>query len=563
MRSLFALIACLPAAALGTVHYRIAPDPAAKTLAVSIVIDNPSDAETFRIPAWSPGFYFLESYEKKISDVKATDPSGAGLSIDHSDPRAWVVHDPNKKPITLSYRVLGDDPGLGFFAVNIKDKTGFLNGPAAYMYVPDRLTEDTDLKVDVPSGWDVATPMDKVGDRYVANGYDELADQPVQMGEFTRKSFNVAGIPFEAIWVAPNNDFHSNLDAETARLQRVSLPAIKMFGGAPFKRYIYFIHLAVGNFAGGLEHRACNVEAIGNARTLNLDDLAAHEFFHAWNVKQIRRKVLGPFDYTKEVKTANLWFAEGVTDYYSKLDAYESGLKDEEWLADELGGEVRNLQMSRVRKTMTLEECSRAAWENGGFGVGDLSYYNKGLLAGFIFDAAIRGATHGAKSLDDVMRLLYARHRLPKPGYEEDELEKTINEVAGKDLTPLYHQIVQSTEEMPYGVVGQIGLKVLAPGDKYVSMPFDVENGRVSRLLQDSKLQIGDEVLGEAANAPDGSTLLVRVRRGTAVHEIEVPATLLSSSDYRVIRNPLATPAEKALLEQWLKRPQGIEQQHG
>src|SRR6202044_3794162 len=102
--------------------------------------------------------------------------------------------------------------------------------------------------------------------------------------------FQISGVPFEVIYVAPNNKPACNMDAETDRLRVVSTPALTMFHGSSFKRYLYIIHLEVGNFSGGLEHRACNVQAIPNSPELHLDALAAHEYFHAWNVKQIRPK---------------------------------------------------------------------------------------------------------------------------------------------------------------------------------------------------------------------------------------------------------------------------------
>ena len=237
-----------------------------------------------------------------------------------------------------------------------------------------------------------------------------------------------------------------------------------MFRGAPFKHYTYIIHLAVGDFSGGLEHRASTVIAVPDSTNLRLAELATHENFHSWNVKQIRPKALGPFDYTKQVRTANLRFAEGVTDYYAYLMMYRSGERDSAWLLQEFGQQIADLQNGATRKSLTLEECSKQTWEHGGFGVDDLSYYTKGLVVGFIFDAAIRDATGGQRSLDDVLRLLYSRHRLPNPGYDEDALREAINEVAGTDLSSLYNRMVRSTDELPYEVLQKIGLKLSAPG---------------------------------------------------------------------------------------------------
>ncbi|MFI5387456.1 MAG: hypothetical protein ACHQ50_15215, partial [Fimbriimonadales bacterium] len=269
-----------------------------------------------------------------------------------------------------------------------------------------------------------------------------------------------AGIPFEVVFVSTDQQYRPNLDEETARLKAIALPALKMFGGASFKRYIFFIHLAIGNFSGGLEHRACNVQAVRSTRPLDIDDLAAHEYFHAWNVKQIRPKILGPFDYTKEQRTANLWFAEGVTDYYAKITTYRSGLQDLNWLLRDLGSQVANLQHGTNRLRYTLADCSRLTWDDSGFGYGDLSYYVKGLIVGWIFDAVIRDATEGEKSLDDVMKLMYKRYQLPQPGYEEGGVLAAINEVSGSDYTLLYNRMVNSTDELPYEVLEKIGITV-------------------------------------------------------------------------------------------------------
>jgi len=489
IRPAFAALALFPTLCLADVRYTLAPEVTSKTVRITVGVDQPGTEESFRIPAWCPGFYFLLPYQEKISDFKAVDSNGVSLKVDHSqDVREWTVSDPDKKPMVVSYRVLGDDPGLGFFGTSVLPHTAFVNGPSAFMYAVGRLKERTALRINLPEGWEVATAadLDEKGG-YKATDYDELIDHPIQMGHFETRKFVQGGIPFEVVFVAPDQKYNPNLDSETERLKAIALPALKLFGGAQFKRYIFFIHLAVGNFDGGLEHRACNVQAVANARTLNIDDLAAHEYFHAWNVKQIRPRMLGPFDYTAEQRTANLWFAEGVTDYYAKITTYRSGLKDRSWLLHDFSGQVSALQHSANRKSYTLADASKLAWEHGGFGIGDLSYYVKGLLVGWIFDALIRDATDGEKSLDDVMRLMYKRYHLPQPGYDENGILSAINEVTGGDYTELYNQMVNSTEELPYNLLERIGISVdldsgIATADQKVSgKPADLRKSWLDR----------------------------------------------------------------------------------
>ena len=47
--------------------------------------------------------------------------------------------------------------------------------------------------------------------------------------------------------------------------------------------------------------------------------LASHEFFHTWNVKQLRPAGIAPYDYQRENYTKLLWVAEGTTSYYGNL----------------------------------------------------------------------------------------------------------------------------------------------------------------------------------------------------------------------------------------------------
>lgn len=467
------------------IAYSVSPEPENQAIRVSITFDAKGDTTKLHIPAWCPGFYTLKAYEKDVFDFKATLSDGKPLTVQNPEARTWSLQG-TKGKVTVSYRVKGDDPGLGFFGVNVRKNSTFINGPAAFMYLDGRKTEKCLLDVKLPEGWKVATGMDSTGPTTFKSGdYDELIDHPLQLGEFKVQKFSVEGIPFEAVYASIDGKY-PNLEESANELQALSEPAIRMFGGAPFKRYVYIIHLAIGDFGGGLEHRASCVIAMPNVNPFRLGTLAAHEFFHAWNVKQIRPKVLGPFDYTQKVRTANLWFAEGVTDYYAQLHTYEAGVYSDADLIQALNGQIAEYQRSRTRLSKTLEDVCRTTWEDSGFGAGDLSYYTAGLVAGFVFDAAIRDATDGKKSLDDVIRLLYQRHRLPKPGYDEDQLRTAINEVAMADLTPLYHRMLRSTDGFPFEPLNAIGLRygTVGASGRPTLHRIPEPSARQSRLLE-------------------------------------------------------------------------------
>jgi len=57
-------------------------------------------------------------------------------------------------------------------------------------------------------------------------------------------------------------------------------------------------------------------------------DTVAHEFFHCWNVERIRPRSLEPFDFDGANMSAELWLAEGFTQYYGPLVLQRAGLVD-------------------------------------------------------------------------------------------------------------------------------------------------------------------------------------------------------------------------------------------
>jgi predicted metalloprotease with PDZ domain len=194
-------------------------------------------------------------------------------------------------------------------------------------------------------------------------------------------------------------------------------------------------------------------------------ETAAHEFFHLWNVKRLRPAALGPFDYTRENYTPSLWFAEGVTSYYAYVHLFRSGLWSRNDFLKHLAGEIRTFEMEPGRALMSAESSSFHAWfydrapqmQETNFANSTISYYTKGVLLGMLLDLEIRSRTHGQKSLDDVMRLLYhnfyqapaATNYGPGRGYEEKDLLDAANTVTGGDFTEFFAKYIHGTEPLP------------------------------------------------------------------------------------------------------------------
>src|SRR5437773_12574848 len=164
-------------------------------------------------------------------------------------------------------------------------------------------------------------------------------------------------------------DGESNYDPERMRcdVQKIVETEVAMMGDIPYHDYTFILHLRESG-GGGIEH--LNSTSLGSYRFgfaneqgyRNFHNLVAHEFFHLWNVKRIRPDALGPFDYTKENYTKQLWVAEGITDYYADIALRRAGLVSADDFLKSTARAVQTLQETPGRLEQSVEESSFDSW---------------------------------------------------------------------------------------------------------------------------------------------------------------------------------------------------------
>jgi predicted metalloprotease with PDZ domain len=446
--------------------------PPRLVVAIQVPVTAGETSVTLQMPAWSPGDYHIQNHGRFVQDFRAAAMNGSvqqrNLPVRHADVSTWQVDTGGASSILVTYAVPQTPPGIFSDNVTLSAHYAFVNGPAAFAYVAGHKSWKASLTVHAPANWRVETPLPALGTEPVAQtagfaapDYDTLADSPIVAADtdgMTVRQFEVDHVPHRAVF------FHEQpaagqADAFVAVLQKVAQAENDIMGGPPYSRYDFFFD--VGGGGGGLEHlNAARLLLWPGEGPRSSAAFVAHEFFHLWNVKRIRPAVLGPFDYVHPPKTRNLWFAEGVTEYYAHVAVRRAGLVSQPEFFQHWRRAINRMQSNPARKRVTADEASLHVWETGGSeGYGGLSYYDKGELIGLCLDLKIRHVTNGAKSLDDVMRLLLARHNPPKPGYGEDEIRSTVSEVAGQDLSAFYDRLARSTEEMPLAeCLGYAGL---------------------------------------------------------------------------------------------------------
>jgi predicted metalloprotease with PDZ domain len=432
------------------------------------------------MPVWTPGSYLVREYARHLEGLEARDGEGDSLPTVRVDKHRFRVETRGAAVAYVRYRVYANE--LSVRTCHLDGTHGFFNGAGLLLYVEGREREVQRLEVLPPPGWMVATALAPTPDgldpfapqvdagrsacwAFVARDYDELVDSPVEIGSHRVVTFEALGKPHAlAVWGRSRIDL-SRLAHDAQRLVE---HFGAMMGGLPYARYLFLVHLTASS-QGGLEHAASAAlhvkRSASHPREAYEDELSllAHEFFHAWNVKELRPAAFIPFDYGREQYTRLLWWFEGATSYYDELALVRTGLAGPERLLRKLGEELTMLARTPGAAKMSLEEASLLAWvkhyrpdENTPNSA--VSYYRKGALVALALDLALRRA--GA-SLDALSRSLVERHRAR--GLPEDGVERAAAEILGADAARAFfdrHVRGAGDVELDLGDLGLMGLEV-------------------------------------------------------------------------------------------------------
>jgi predicted metalloprotease with PDZ domain len=557
------------------------------------------DSLDFVMPAWSPGRYAIYDFAKNVQDFEAAGAQGQALAWTNLDKQTWRVDLRQAGGIVKArYRVFANDLNGSFSQFDSTHAN--LNGPSIFMYIAGHKPNPLTLTVDAPKDWQLISGFsDSTSERtFPAPNYDRLVDTPIEasaeikLAQFQerRKMICVAVHTYDE----DDNDTSKLLGG----LKKIVHTEMALMPAPDLERYTFMFHFAPDISMGdGMEHLNCTQIIMRGSLSSSLDEAletAAHEFFHLWNVKRLRPAELGPFDYTREVYTPSLWFAEGVTSYVSYLSLLRSGLWTREQFLDRLSDEIRALEEEPGRTLMSAESSSFHAWfydrspqmQETNFANSTISYYNKGALLGMLLDLEIQSRTQGAKSLLDVLSSLY--HKLyeappatyygPGRGYNEQDILEAVNEVAGSDFGAFFESYVRGTAPLPYGrALGVAGLALRVsvpecspPGIGITALPdnrgvrvFAVRAGgaadraglgRDDLLIAVDNQSLATVDLSERLKAyPPGATVPFTVERHGRQETINLTLDPPVQNSYSIQELSAATPQQTAIRDRWLK----------
>ena len=259
------------------------------------------------------------------------------------------------------------------------------------MYVVGGKTVPHEVRFRVPDGWLVQMSLprrDRTRCHFIAPDYDTIVDAPVELGHLTVRRFQVGDAIYSIVL-----DFRDpSSRSDRSRRSFAGSSATRWACGARRRRTPSTSSSSTTDPGSASStsrprrspFRRCSCACRGPGV---FDSLYAHEYFHLWNVKRLRPKQLGPFDYTQPVRTKALWLCEGITDYYADVTCWRTGIwSDGKFLAT-MQDEIQRLQTTPARLMETVEASSWAAFDRGYDGLGTqqyVDYYNKGKLIGLV-----------------------------------------------------------------------------------------------------------------------------------------------------------------------------------
>jgi predicted metalloprotease with PDZ domain len=473
--------------------------PGSHYIDVVCQIDN-TTGETLdlQLPAWRPGRYELQHFAKNIRRFAVFDQTGQPLAFQKTTKDRWQVQLAGATGVQVRYDY------YGLVADNHKLDAGssyadpahfwYINPVNLCVYAEGRLLEPCTLTLNVPDHWQIACGLPRRGSNtLVANDYHQLVDSPLlASGTLQAVRYTVREVAF-TVWVQ-GWQYHMPPAFDPAQIAadfaRFSATQIDLFGAFPEAEYHFLTIVLPVPYYHGVEHRNSTVlvlgpelegidkqgNKVGNGLYTDLLGVASHELFHTWNICRIRPAELLPYDYTRENYFTTCFVAEGLTTYYGDLLLLRSGVFDAATYLKELLVILKRHFENAGQANLSLTEASWDLWLDGYVrGVPDrkVSVYHKGAIVALMLDLYLRRKFGQARSLDDVMRLLWVRFGKPFIGYTYADYQAIVAEVADEPMDWYFDLCITGNAplEKPLNeLLANVGLQVMRDEEGLVSV---------------------------------------------------------------------------------------------
>ncbi len=410
---------------------------------------------TIKMANWNPGSYLVRDFSSNLARLSFQNGAGQPLAFSNTSKSSWQVDLAGSTRLIAEY-----DVHAGDLSVNTSWASSdyvLINATSVFLYSDETRDFPHRVQINIPaSAGKVTSTMTESGqgNEFLASGFDELVDSPIVISDAVAHRFVDGNYEFALLNVGAGELWDG---PKSARDLRAVVHATNNFWGVvPFEHPFWFFNFLVER-GGGLEHDYSTVIMGSRWQMRDREDyikwlsLAAHEYFHAWNIRRMRPQGLASYDYEKEQYSSALWLAEGITSYYDNLLLSRAGLIKPSEYFTRLAIDLHALELSPGRKLISLQQASRDSWirhyqRNDNTINSTISYYTKGAVLGFVLDTRIRSLSNDEASLDDVMRLMFARWS--ETPYPDHAFSDAVETIAGRATRDWLQPLLQTTSEL-------------------------------------------------------------------------------------------------------------------
>jgi len=401
------------------------------------------------LPTWRPGRYEIQHFAKRIRKVRASTSKGEALAIQKKGLSSWEIEASQPQPICITYEYYAGlmDAGNTW----LDEAQLYVNFINCLMYTAKSRETPCEVVLHLPDDYTVASGLEKTEKHHLfAPNYNLLVDSPMFASNGLRQVvYGVNNRPY-TLWFQGN--MPQTDEALILDFSRFTKKTLEIMGDLPCDSYHFLFQILPYKHYHGVEHWNSTVITIGpeealaeRERYVDFLGVSCHELFHTWNVIRLRPQEMTPYDFQHPNVHQTGFITEGVTTYYGDLILARSGVYCFEEYMAEVNKLLKRHFENEGRQNYSVAESSFDLWLDGyekGIPGRKVSIYNEGALAAMILDLSIREKFDNRKSLDDVMRLMWARHGQNMSGYTWEDYQKAAEEVFEGSLDSYFEQII-------------------------------------------------------------------------------------------------------------------------
>jgi predicted metalloprotease with PDZ domain len=551
----------------------------------------------FFMPKTLPGTYMNSDFGKFVRKLKAFDKAGNSLRITAlPDSNSWKIENATRL-YSLQYNV--EDTWDAKFkhrvyemaGTNFEENKNFsLNTCGIFGYFDGLKKIPFELTFKKPAGFYGSSGLTAVKsnageDVFHCENADKLYDSPIMycIPDTTVIKVGVTDILISVY--SPKKLVTSKFIAENMK-DLLNAAKNYMGGKLPVNKYAFLYYFnseqPTVKGQGAWEHSYSSFYSLPELPEKGfigqIIDVSSHEFFHIVTPLNISSQQVREFNFNKTVLSKHLWLYEGSTEYDAHHTQVTQGLITPKEYLKRL---TKKIKMSKYYND-TLPFTALSLGSADVYADQFPNVYQKGALINACLDIYLEklsGGNYGSRDLKHDLSVKYG----PTNYFIDNELFDEITKLTFPEIRTFFAKYVEGNEMLPYGNffdmvgvkyistrettaigLGGIGIGMNDNKDLEISVTkldefgkkMDYKQGDILTGFNGEKvspINVVQVIERFTANAKEGDTLVVNVKRGSEDVTLSAPAVRVSKSEQHVLEFDTAATAEQLKLrDAWL-----------